>query len=83
MNSTGRSGASPSAGSGTSALAPARPLLSPELASATLVDGEPRLTLLPLASSGDSSGLVGANALVPLPATGLDLARAVEYIDCS
>jgi len=70
-------------------LAPGGPLPAPDArqtiwpARATLVDGEPCLTLQPLASSGDSSGLVGANALVPLPATGLDPARVVEFIDCS
>lgn len=46
-------------------------------------DGAPHVTLLTLASSGDSSGLVGANALVPLPANGLDPAQPVEFIDCS
>jgi molybdopterin molybdotransferase len=48
-----------------------------------IVDGEPHVTLLTLASSGDSSGLVGANALVPLPASTLDPAQPVEFIDCS
>jgi len=48
----------------------------------SIVDGEHRLTLLPLASSGDSSGLVGANALLPLPANGLDPAQPVEFIVC-
>lgn len=48
----------------------------------TIEDGEPRVTLLPLASSGDTSGLVGANALVPLPSDGLNPAQPVEFIDC-
>jgi len=48
----------------------------------TILNGEHQLTLLPLASSGDSSGLVGANALIPLPANGLDPARPVEFIIC-
>jgi molybdopterin molybdotransferase len=52
-------------------------------AHATVVDGEYHLKLHPLASSGDSSGLAGANALVPLPASGLDAAQPVEFIDCS
>jgi molybdopterin molybdotransferase len=47
------------------------------------VEGEPHVTLLTLASSGDSSGLVGANALVPLQANGLDPAQPIEFIDCS
>jgi molybdopterin molybdotransferase len=52
-------------------------------ARAAMVDGEPHLTLLALASSGDSSGLTGANALVPFPADGLGPDRPVEFIDCS
>lgn len=52
-------------------------------ARAAVVDGEPQVTLLTLASSGDSSRLVGANALVPLPANGLDPTQPVEFIDCS
>ena len=51
-------------------------------ARAAIVDSEHHLTLLTLASSGDSSGLAGANALVPLPTTGLDPALPVEFIDC-
>jgi molybdopterin molybdotransferase len=49
---------------------------------ATVVDGRHRLTPLALRSSGDSSGLVGANALLPMPANGLDPARPVEFISC-
>jgi molybdopterin molybdotransferase len=49
---------------------------------AALVHGGHELTLLPLASSGDSSGLVGANALLPLPANSLDPAQPVEFIPC-
>lgn len=48
----------------------------------TILNREHQLTLLPLASSGDSSGLVGANALIPLPANGLDPAQPVEFISC-
>jgi molybdopterin molybdotransferase len=48
-----------------------------------VADGEHRVTLLTLASSGDSSGLVGANALVPLPASALEPKQPVEFIDCS
>ncbi|HEX2860117.1 MAG TPA: gephyrin-like molybdotransferase Glp [Lacunisphaera sp.] len=51
-------------------------------ARATIVNGQYVLSLLPLASSGDSSSLVGANALVPLPAKGLDVTSPVEFIDC-
>jgi molybdopterin molybdotransferase len=51
-------------------------------ARATIVDGLHELTLLPLASSGDSSGLAGANALLPLPARGLDTTESVEFIPC-
>lgn len=47
-----------------------------------VVDGQHEVTLLTLASSGDSSGLVGANALLPLPANGLDPAQPVEFIPC-
>lgn len=70
-------------------LAPGGPLPPPDArqtiwpAHVTIVDGEPLVTLLTLASSGDSSGLVGANALVPLPSTGLDPAQPVEFIDCT
>jgi molybdopterin molybdotransferase len=52
-------------------------------AHAQIVDGQHEITLLNLASSGDSSGLVGANALVPLSANGLDPAQPLEFIDCS
>jgi molybdopterin molybdotransferase len=48
-----------------------------------IVDGEHHVTLLTLASSGDSNGLVGANALVPIPPAGFDAAQPVEFIDCS
>jgi len=48
-----------------------------------VMDGENQLTLLALASSGDSSGLVGANALVPLPAKGLQPSEPVAFINCS
>lgn len=48
----------------------------------TVVDGRHLLTPLALRSSGDSSGLVGANALLPMPANGLDPARPVEFISC-
>ena len=51
-------------------------------ARASFVDGQYRLNLQPLASSGDSSGLVGANALVPLPPNGLDPAQPVDFISC-
>jgi len=70
-------------------LAPGGPLPPPDArqtiwpARTTVVDGEHQLTLLTLASSGDSSGLAGANALVPLVANGLDPAQPVEFIDCS
>lgn len=70
-------------------LAPDTPLPPPDArqtiwpARVAFVDGEPQITLLTLASSGDSSGLVGANALVPIPPTGLDPAQPLEFIDCS
>jgi len=51
-------------------------------ARATVVDGHYELTLLPLASSGDGTGLAGANALLPLPANGLDPAQPVAFISC-
>ncbi len=69
-------------------LAPGGPLPAPDArqtiwpARATIVDGQYELTLLTLASSGDSSGLVGANALLPLPANGLDPDRPVDFIHC-
>ena len=51
---------------------------------ATVVGGVPELTLLPLASSGDSSGLVGANALLPPQPSpgGLTAGQMVEFIPC-
>jgi molybdopterin molybdotransferase len=51
---------------------------------ATIVAGMYELTPLPLASSGDSSGLVGANALLPLPTDGasFDSNQPVEFIPC-
>ncbi len=50
---------------------------------ATVTGGGYELTLLPLASSGDSSGLIGANALLPLAGNSLDPTQPVEFIDCS
>ena len=49
-----------------------------------VVAGVPELTPLPLASSGDSSGLVGANALLPPTALpgGLTAGQMVEFIPC-
>ncbi len=47
---------------------------------AMIVNGAHELTPLPLASSGDSSGLVGANALLDLGST--HLAPSVEFIPC-
>lgn len=51
---------------------------------ATLTGGVYELTPLPLASSGDSSGLVGANALLPVPPPPASLAggQSVEFIPC-
>ncbi|MDB6114605.1 MAG: moeA [Lacunisphaera sp.] len=49
---------------------------------AMVVDGGHELTPLPLASSGDSSGLVGANALLPIPINSLNPAQPVEFIPC-
>lgn len=49
----------------------------------TPINGTYEITPLLLASSGDSSGLVGANALLPLPANGLDPAQPVEFIPCN
>jgi molybdopterin molybdotransferase len=48
------------------------------------IGGTYELTPLPLASSGDVAGLVGANALLPLPlpAPGLDNPRLVPFISC-
>lgn len=69
-------------------LAPGSALPSPDArqtiwpARLTLVAGRPEVALLPLASSGDSSGLAGANALVPVPTGGLNAAQPVEFIDC-
>lgn len=70
-------------------LAPSGPLPPPDArqtiwpARANLVEGEYHLTLLTLASSGDSCGLAGANALLPLPPNGLDPAQPVEFIPCA
>lgn len=51
---------------------------------ADIVDGVHELTPLPLASSGDSSGLVGANALLPVPPPpgSLIAGQSVEFIPC-
>ncbi len=51
---------------------------------AEIVDGVPELLPLALASSGDSSGLVGANALLPVPPPpgSLTAGQAVEFIPC-
>ncbi len=51
---------------------------------AALSGGAYELTPLPLASSGDSSGLVGANALLPVPPPPASLAagQSVEFILC-
>ena len=49
---------------------------------AGVAGGVPELTPLPLASSGDSSGLVGANALLPPPPGGLTAGQMVEFIPC-
>ncbi len=51
---------------------------------AKIVNGTYELTPLPLASSGDSSGLTGANALLPVPqSTGkLGSELTVEFILC-
>lgn len=53
-------------------------------ARAVIVDGRHELTPLPLASSGDSCGLVGANALLPLPPGGSSFipGQAVEFLPC-
>ncbi len=51
-------------------------------ATATVVAGAYALTLRPLMSSGDSSGLVGANALVPWPPGGFAPGGEVEFIHC-
>lgn len=68
--------------SGTALPAPdARQTIWP--ARVAIVDGEHHVTLLTLASSGDSSGLVGANALVPLPSAGFDTTQPVEFFDCA
>ena len=51
---------------------------------AAVVDGGYVITALPLASSGDGAGLVGANALLPVPAQS-DMLRAdamVEFLPC-
>jgi molybdopterin molybdotransferase len=49
---------------------------------AVIVNGIHELTPLPLASSGDSSGLVGANALLPIPLKTPGPAQPVEFIPC-
>lgn len=46
------------------------------------VDGLPEVTAMPLASSGDSLGLVGANALLLSPVTALEPGPSVEFISC-
>lgn len=48
----------------------------------TPAGGSHELTPLSLASSGDSSGLVGANALLLLTGNNLDPAQPVEFIPC-
>jgi molybdopterin molybdotransferase len=52
---------------------------------AKIVAGTYELSPLPLASSGDSSGLAGANALLPVPQPPptLDSDQTVEFILCS
>jgi molybdopterin biosynthesis enzyme len=52
---------------------------------AAIVDGGYELSPLPLASSGDSSGLAAANALLSLPSTVRTLTsdEPVEFILCS
>ncbi len=47
-----------------------------------VVDGGYEVTPLPLASSGDSSGLVGANALLVVVENRLDPGQSVEFIPC-
>ena len=51
---------------------------------AVIAQGAYDLSPLPLASSGDSSGLVGANALLPMPAPpgSLTPGQSVEFILC-
>ncbi|MDB6169492.1 MAG: moeA [Verrucomicrobia bacterium] len=49
---------------------------------AAVVNGVHELTPLRLASSGDSSGLVGANAILPIPLNLLHPAQTVEFIPC-
>ncbi len=51
---------------------------------ARIAGGTYELTPLPLASSGDSSGLAGANALLPVPPPPhtLDASQPVEFISC-
>ncbi|MBI2517243.1 MAG: molybdopterin molybdotransferase MoeA [Opitutae bacterium] len=49
---------------------------------AVIRNGASELTPLSLASSGDGSGLVGANALLPLTANSLDPAAPVGFIPC-
>jgi molybdopterin molybdotransferase len=61
----------------------ARPTFWP--AHATLVRGTYEIAPLPVVSSGDSSGLVGANALLPLPPPpgSLLAGQTVDFIPCS
>ncbi len=47
-----------------------------------IVDGGYEVTPLPLASSGDGSGLVGANALLAVVENCLDPGQPVEFIPC-
>ncbi|HVU18511.1 MAG TPA: molybdopterin molybdotransferase MoeA [Candidatus Didemnitutus sp.] len=51
---------------------------------ATISAGTPELSLLPIASSGDATGLVGANALLPLPggAGTMQRGQPVDYFPC-
>lgn len=51
---------------------------------AAIIDGRHELTPLPLASSGDAAGLVGANALLPLPPAESSFApgQTVAFIPC-
>jgi len=49
----------------------------------SVVNGAYEIAPMPLASSGDSAGLVGANALLVMPSTpGLDTEKNVEFILC-
>ncbi len=49
---------------------------------AAVVDGAYEVMLLTVASSGDSSGLVGANALLPMPGGKLEPGQSIEFIPC-